>query len=253
MKGTPPASLPGQAQATALLVLMVPMAAVVLLVFLSALPDPALLAIIYPVPLFLVAVLVLALVLARKGTAPVPPVLAWIGVAYIVGGAAFDILATLIHTPDLADEGNPFVLTLFRTGHSLWFVFGYGAAEQGLLVLFLCVLWIGLLRHRLVLIESLRGTTPYWTFLKSATGGARLTWRQWLLPLSLAELPNSYFVLWTLTAILMGGWGVRWYLGLEWFALVPMLRVPVAVVGVGLGLAVYFIWLWHASRGGEPG
>ena len=40
----------------------------------------------------------------------------------------------------------------------------------------------------------------------------------------------------------------RWYLGLEWFRLVPSVRWIVSGVGLVAGLALYLIWLWLASR-----
>jgi len=88
-------------------------------------------------------------------------------------------------------------------------------------------------------------------FLKSATGGDHLTWRQWIIPFNMSELPRAYHLLWVMVVILVAGmierW-YRWYLGLEWFGLVSSARWTWVGVGMTVGLAAYFVWLWVASR-----
>ena len=170
---------------------------------------------------FLAVCLSVVIRLAHRGTGHAPPLAVALGVVFILGGAGLDIGATLIHTPDLANEGNLFVQLLFQSGHSRTFVIVFATIGQTLYVTTLCTLWVGLLRHRSTLIESVKGVRSPFRFLKAATGGADLRWRQWLLPLRMADLPWAYHVVWLLAVVLLAGATDRWFLGLEWFQLVP--------------------------------
>jgi hypothetical protein len=202
----------------------------------------------YALPFALAVCLILAIRFARQGSASAPSLAAWLGVTLICGTATFDMAATLIHSPDLRREGNPVVRVLLDSGHSSRFVLAYGGIAQGLYLSCLCALWLALLRHRPRLLDSVRGERTFFRFLRSATGGAELSWRQWLLPLRWAELPAAYHSLWILAVTLWSGTMDRLYLGLEWFGLVADLRWQVIVGGVASGLGGYFAWLWRASR-----
>src|SRR5262249_41400670 len=96
----------------------------------------------YALPAVLVVNLALAVRLARAGRAAVPIVAAVLGCAFVVGGAAFDIFATVLHSPNLSDEGNPVARALLDAGHPVAFLYGYAAVGQSLYLLFLCTLWV---------------------------------------------------------------------------------------------------------------
>jgi len=66
-------------------------------------------------------------------------------------------------------------------------------------------------------------------------------------PLKMSELPTAYHLLWLGSVILMSGTLYRWYLGLEWFELVPRMRVVVVGIALTMGLLAYFVWLRYAS------
>jgi hypothetical protein len=204
----------------------------------------------YGLPLACGVCLGLVIRLARQGSAPAPPFAVLLGVTLILGAAGFDMAATLLHTPDLSGEDNPVARVLLDSGHSPQFVLGYGLLAQGLYLSCQCVLWVALLRHWPRLVGSVRGQPTFLRFLKAATGGAALSWRQWLLPLRWSELPSAYHYLWVLGVILWSGLVDRVFLGLQWFGLVPNLRWQVVAVGVAAGLAGYFGWLWRASHTG---
>jgi hypothetical protein len=248
--GSPDATpIPGNREARSLLLVSsLAACAVILVVFPFGLFPGLTVPAAYALPVLLTLCLVLAVGLARAGTAGAPAAATLLGIAFILGGPTFDIVATVIHTPDLKLEANPIARTLLDSGHTLPFVYAYGFVAQGLLVLVQCALWVGLLRHRRILVESLRGFPSLLLFLKAATGGAELTWRQWLFPLRAADLPRAYHLLWLLAVLLLAGVVYRWYLGLEWFGLVPFVRWPVVVLAVVGGLAGYLTWLWYASR-----
>jgi hypothetical protein len=240
--------LPGNHDAKVLLLLVLTAALAILVVFYARPELPAALPIAYAVPGILVAALVLAIRVARAGTASASWVPLLLGLAFIVGGAALDITATVTHTPDLSQERNPIVRVLLNGGHGVSFVYWYGLICQPLYLAFVAVLWVGLLRHRRSILDSVRGAQTFLQLVKAATGGSRLTWRQWCLPLRLSELPNAYHLLWVLAVAAVAGSMDRWYLGVEWYGFLPGARWLVVPASVAGGLGIYFVWLWRAVR-----
>jgi hypothetical protein len=241
-------SLPGNSAARALLAVAL-LAALALAAVLWPAPRPVgAIWVAYALPVACAACLALAIRLARLGPAPASRLAALLGTTLLLGAGGFDMAATLAHSPDLAREGNPLARALLDSGHSSRFVLGYGLLGQGLYLSCLCVLWLALLRHWPRLVGSVRDQPTFPRFLKGATGGAGLTWRQWLLPLRWSELPRAYHCLWILAVVLWSGAVDRLFLGLEWFGLVPPIRWPVLAVGVTAALAGYFGCLWRASR-----
>ncbi|MCI0399600.1 MAG: hypothetical protein L0332_28135 [Chloroflexi bacterium] len=190
----------------------------------------------------------LAVLILRKGVHPVPTGLFALGSLFVIGGAALDGVATLLKTPNLASEANPIARALLDSGHSLTFVLAYGLLAQAGWLIFICTLWAAFLRHQatLLLLARSKQVRSGLEFIKAATGGAHLSWRQYLLPLKRAELPTSYYVLWPLTAVLVGGSLYRWYLGFTWLELISWDRNIVLAISTGLPITGYFIWLWQA-------
>lgn len=160
--------------------------------------------------------------------------------------------ATVHHSPDLGQESNPIARALLDAGHPLSLVYGFAIVCQGLYVALACALWWALLKHRTILLTSLRELRSPWAFLKAATGGGDLTWRQWLLPMRLSELPDSRSAVWVVAVMLLGSGAERWYLGLEWYGFFPGWRVSVAGGSIVLALGLYLAWLWRASRAPHP-
>ena len=199
----------------------------------------------YVLPPVLGVALLIAIRLARMGTAPLPRSLASLGVLFIVGGAAFDMIATAIHTPGLEQEANPIARTLLDSGHPVQFVYGYAVIAQALWLGLTCTLCLALFTHRNMLISSIGDHPTFLAFLKAAAGCGHLTWRQWLIPIKWSELPRAYHLLWILTVLHIAGCTDRWYLGLTWFGLAPPIRWVVWIVSVAIGLAVYIGWLWR--------
>src|SRR5262245_51655387 len=88
----------------------------------------------YAVPALLLLVVLSAGRLAGLGWSPVPRLLVLAGVVFAAGGAAFDVVATVKHSPDLELEQNPIARALLDSGHSVEFVYRYAALGQGLWV-----------------------------------------------------------------------------------------------------------------------
>jgi hypothetical protein len=240
--------LPGTREAKVLLQLFFSVAALSLVIYYSEFFPSLAPFVAYALPFLLVISLPIIISLHHAGNAAVPVSVFLLGMTLIVGGGLFDIATTLIHTPDLQQEGNPIARVLLDSGHSLSVVLAYGFATQLLYLFDLCALWLAFLRHRSILAESLRGFPSPLLFIKAATGGTGLTWRQWMLPLHYSELPRAYYLLWVMTVTLVVGIVDRWYLGLEWLELVPRVRWYVTIFAVVSGMVIYLTWLWYASR-----
>ncbi len=103
---------------------------------------------VYFLPVVFVIALLLAANLVRSGPGPLPLAAFLAGVVFIVAGALLDITVTIVHTPDLRLEGNPVARLLLDSGHSVGFVYGYGALAQSFYLSFLTLMWASLLRQR---------------------------------------------------------------------------------------------------------
>jgi hypothetical protein len=127
-------------------------------------------------------------------------------------------------------------------------VYAYALICQSLYVAVIVFLWAGLLRHRFSLVDSIRGSQSFLESVKAATGGSSLSWRQWCLPLRLSDLPRPYHLLWMIAVILVAESANRWYLGFEWFGVLPGVRLWVGITAAIVALVVYFVWLWRSAR-----
>ncbi|MCC7422861.1 MAG: hypothetical protein IT428_21505 [Planctomycetaceae bacterium] len=177
-----------------------------------------------------------------------------LGVLFVAGAAATDLLSTVFVNPDLSLEANPYVRKLIDHGHSLTFVYAHTGLTQAASVLLLCGLWVTFLKHLPVLIESIAESQPAGRieFLKAATGGSHLTLRQWLVPLRMSELPLMFHCLWPLAvSIIFAVSLLRWYVALEWMDVIePVIlwRGLVLFVGLSMTLALYFAILAQLYR-----
>jgi hypothetical protein len=247
-----PCTIPGLREAKAFVIVLVAAIYAPALIFLVHAPRLVMLAAAYVLVVGLGLFAASAFRLMIAGTAPVPGKAFAAGAAFIAGGAGFDIFATILHSPDLRNETNPFARFFLNSGHSVLFVLVYGALCQSLLAIGSVLLWRGLLSHRATIIDSIRGSSrSFPEFMKAILGGAKVTWKQWIIPWcrSRGDRSERYFYYpWPIAAILVGGAAYRWYLGLEWFGFAPGNRVVVGISSVILGLAVYFSWAWHAVR-----
>lgn len=208
--------------------------------------DALRIALAYVLPLIFLGGVVLVVMLYLQGKDSLPKVALICGWLFSVGGAALDAGATIIYTPTLARETNVIARTLLDSGHSIGFVYAYGIVSQAFYLILVCGLWATFLRHRLTLIDSAMSTNPKsgLEFIKAATGGAHLSWRQYFLPLKLSELPNSYHLTLLIAATLTGSMTFNWYLGLSWMGVIPVSHALAVIICIMLSVTIYAIWLW---------
>ena len=197
----------------------------------------------YAVPVLLMAALILSIRILLVGSQPLSYGLLIAGISFVGGGVAFDIFATVIHSPNLEREANPVARLLLDSGHSTGFVYLYGGFCQIAFASLICLLWGGLLRHRKSIVDSVRKSTSLLQLLKALTGGARLTWRQWICPLKLSDLPDFSYYVWIMASMWVPGAAYRWYLGLEWFGFSPVDSIYVGIIAMLTGIVAYVIWV----------
>lgn len=208
----------------------------------------------YSLPALGLVLLVLLDRLASQGETRLPKLVTWCGAAFIVGGAICDIVVTVVCSPDLALEGNPYVRVLIDSQHSLAFVYAHALITQSLYITLFCGLWLGFLRHRQTIADTITAAAPvgWFAFLKAATGGAHLTTRQWLVPLRMSEVPLLYHYVWLVAIPVVFGISLfRWYAALEWLGVVEpafVTRILVVLHGVFSTLVLYFLAMWRLSR-----
>ncbi len=208
----------------------------------------------YSLPALGLIVLILLDRLVSQGDTGLPRMVSWCGVIFIVGGAIFDIAVTVAHSPNLEQEGNPYIRVLLDSQHSLVFVYTHALVTQSLYITLFCGLWFGFLKHRQTIASTIAAASPgtWIDFVKAATGGAHLTMRQWLLPLKPSEVPLLYHYVWLIAIPVVFGISLfRWYAALEWLGVVePALVTRIAVVlhGTVSALVLYFVTMWRLSR-----
>jgi hypothetical protein len=208
----------------------------------------------YSLPAFGLISLILLDRLVNQGRTGLPWGITACGGLFIVGGALFDMAVTVANSPDLEQEGNPYIRILLDSQHSLTFVYVHALVTQSLYITLFCGLWIGFLRHRQIIIDTISASSPAspLEFLKAATGGSHLTVRQWLFPIRLSEWPVIYHYLWLVAIPIVFGISLfRWYVAMEWVGVVESTestRVLVVLHGVFSTLVLYLMALWRLYR-----
>jgi hypothetical protein len=194
---------------------------------------------------FLLAFLFVAVGLRRRGPDREPWVPLLAGWIFILGGTGLDIGGTVTHSPNLDREGNAVIRALLDSGQALTYVYAVGAFGEGLASIALCLVWAGFLRHRRTWIASAWSAEPasLGSFIKSATGGGHLTWRQYFLPVKVTELPHAYHLFWTAAPLVLLIGAVRWWCGFEWLGVVPLF--PMGTLGLCLlAIVAGMVVLW---------
>ena len=206
----------------------------------------------YSLPAVGFVILILLDRLVNQGKTRLPWGITFFGGVFIVGGAILDMAVTVAHSPNLEMEGNPYVRILLDSQHSLPFVYAHALFTQSLYITLFCGIWIGFLRHREIIVQTISVASPrsWIDFLKAATGGAHLSRRQWLFPIRPSESPLIYHYMWLVAIPVVFGISLfRWYAAMEWIGIVQpeedMTRILVVLHGVFSTLVLYLLSLWR--------
>jgi hypothetical protein len=186
-----------------------------------------------------------------------------LGGLFILGGIVADLGATIYHSPDLQQEANPIARALLDSGHSLATVYIIGLTGQALIALIGCTWWAALLAHRKAWLSRAMALRPssYLEFVRLASGGGELTWRQILLPYKTEDFVVLYrtaywWFLVTFNIIFLDLTLGRYYIALVWFRVLPhhniILMTLAALVPV---MALVMVWLYaeYTARLPPPG
>ena len=231
--------------ARALLIAFTMISILILTIFFTRYFDCLRITLAYLLPEIFLGGIVLVAMIYRQGRNDMPKAAFIGGLIFSIGGVAFDAGATIVRTPTLAREANVIARVLLDTGHSVGFVYLYGGASQILYLILVCGMWATFLRHRRTLIASAMSTNPKsrLAFLKAATGGAHLSWRQYFLPLKLSELPKSYHMVMFVAVTLTGCMMFNWYLGLSWLGAIGASHPAAIIICILLSVVLYASWL----------
>ena len=216
---------------------------------------------IYLLPLFAALMLFALWRLGRSAAGQVAPGLLLAGSLFHIAAAGMDLFFTTRADPYLTLEANPYIRTLLdETSHSFARIYGHVALVQVLFVGLFVLSWWSFLRHRNRIASAVHAdrAATWPQFVKAATGGGHLTFRQWLLPLRPGEIPNAYYGIWPVAlAVSFGTSLLRYWAAAEWLWIVPAqstFRISVLLVGVAATLIAYFTWLamhWRKTAAGR--
>jgi hypothetical protein len=214
----------------------------------------------YLLPFFGALLLVSVWRLGRAAVGAVKPFGFIVGGLFIVGAASIDLTVTVRRDPFLSLEGNPYIRVLLDvTHHSYGFVYALVAMTQALFVATFVAAWWAFLRHRRTITSQVTDAqAKTWpAFVKAATGGGHLSYRQWLFPLRPEEIPDPYMSVWPAALAACFGTSVlRYWAAAEWMRFVPTepwMRYAVLTIGVGGTLVAYYGWLaWTWRRSITP-
>lgn len=184
----------------------------------------------------LCGMIILGLFIKAKNLLPekAPLVPFSIGALLIVGGALFDVINTVIQSPDLALEANIFIRFLFESNFSLMQIYWIGTLEQLLLLGIALTMWCAFLKAYPIILRSIPPSNIFLTAIR-VSGGPRAN----ILDVLIGK-GDYFFSTSSLTPAIVGVFLYRWYLGLEWLDLVPISHFIAPTIIVTGSLISYF-------------
>ena len=195
----------------------------------------------------LIALNILSFQLLSKARNP----LAWktfiAGCIFMIGGAFFDIAATIYHTPDLKREANPIVRFLFANGFSISFIYIYGIIAQFLTILWGVLLWAAFIRHRTLWLDTVMLLEPksFAAFIRFSFSGKPFGIIDFLIPFGKKRSKKISFIFWIIIPAVVGLYFHRWLLGFHWFNLFTDIpKSAGGIFGIIISYVIFFIWLF---------
>lgn len=159
-----------------------------------------------------------------------------LGSLFIFFGAVFDIFATLYNSPDLTYEANPIARTFLDSGLSSGAVIVIGFVAQASFIVISLLLWANFIVRLDWYKEVVRESSGISLVGRifgamdsrfSSLFGARVNHE-------VAVSSAGFLVMFIFV--------YRWYLGFEWFGVVPISRIAMPVIILVLSFSSIFIW-----------
>lgn len=204
---------------------------------------------VFLLPVFCIYCIGLAMIMVRKAVPPLPRLPLIIGLLVTVGGLAFQGFVAVIKEARVR-EINLISRSLLDSGYSENFIAIYGIITDIAFVVLICAMWAAFLKHKDTIIALAKNNNDksWLGFFKAAMGGAHLSWRQFILPLKMNELPKSYYLVWILAFYLFWTSLSLWYPGLHRLGLVSLPPYLVLSILIFAPFISYLLWLWLEYR-----
>ncbi len=180
-----------------------------------------------------VAFVVCSLLLARTGNTTYPRRAAIIGTVILIASIWFDVLTTITHSPDLAQEGNLFIVMSQQFHIRTWGMYLLGFLAQLGITIISCALWISFVRHYQIYFRILWEMQPknLLQFLWVGFGGNLKSTRSHP---QRKLFVRSYRMLWIIVLCLIQPF-LRWIYELEWLGY-PIRSILASYIGIGVYL-----------------
>ena len=201
---------------------------------------------VFLLPIFCIYCIGLAVIMVRKAVLPLLRFPLIIGLLVTVGGLAFQGFVAVIKESGVR-EINLISRSLLDSGYSENLITIYSVITEIAFVVLICVLWAAFLKHKetiIALAKKNNNEKSRLGFFKAAMGGAHLSWRQFILPLKMNELPKSYYLVWILAFYLFWTSLSLWYPGLHRLGLVSLPPYLVLIIMIVAPFISYLLWLW---------
>lgn len=199
-----------------------------------------------------IAFIVFSIFLARTGSASFSRNAAIIGMIILTTSIWFDVLATILASPNLDREGNPFIMMAQESHVPIWGIYLLGFLAQLGITIISCALWLGFLRHHKIYLKVLWAMNPQnlFQFIWVAFGGNLKSTKSHP---KRETFSRSYRAIWVIVLCLIQPFS-RWVFGLEWLGfpirgwLVPYIGMVAVFLGEIIMALVAFIvlgWLTY--------
>lgn len=159
----------------------------------------------------------------------------WIGTFLIISGSMMDMITTVMHSPDLAREGNFMVLMLLEVHATLAFIYLFMLMFQIVFVTLSVSLWACFLKTYTDIVSLIPYKNVLTTF-RWLYGAGQVSNLNWVFNRKL----DPYFAISLMTIFLVMTQFLRWYVVLEWFEVIPIainFRIMAVLTVAGMGAA----------------
>lgn len=177
-----------------------------------------------------IAFIIFFILLARTGSTSFSKHVAIIGMVVLIASIWFDVLATILVSPDLVQEGNPFIMMAQNLHVPRWGIYLLGFLAQLGITIISCAFWFSFLRHYKIYLKVLWAMNPQnlFQFIWVALGGNLASTKSHP---KRESFSRSYRAFWVIFLCLIQPFS-RWVFGLEWLGL-PIRKSLVPYIGVG--------------------
>lgn len=163
--------------------------------------------------------------------------LLWAGIAFMVTSTVLDVGSTLLYSPSLELEGNPFArLMLDNDVPHVWLII-FGLVFQTLFLLTSCFIWSSFCGSLDEYVKRIKMASPPRAFFLEMYGikGRGLS--------LLTGKVDCFMFINGIAPLLMGVFLYRMYLSLEWNGLAPISRIAAPTLSILIASMIQYFYL----------